>query len=309
MKPSKYVTSRKSRELFGQFYTALLLFYDFSLGVCKLKPNFPSSSSHNNLIYRSFSKVAVFAVFLNSEAEMIEAERVLKLISNEFETIVLVNTGGYVFSAKFPNLIDMHRENYGRDLASYKHALDSLDLSDTSEVLLFNDSVLWTGTSIVRFIAEARRSKYQVTSLTSSNQHTSHLQSYVLHLKGDITLLSKAFRFIRISNFKRVIVEAGEKRLSHYWIANQIQIGSIHSQVSLGPLLVKYKDLYREDYSQIISLLSRRVPLNPSIHFWAPLFAQSGVVKKVLMTKNPAQLKYVPETLKELQSKVALDKN
>jgi hypothetical protein len=223
--------------------------------------------------------------------------------------LVLVNTGCAELQIHQPNFLSIRRQNFGRDLASYKYALDSLQLEKTSELFFFNDSVLWSKNSIVRFLLDAQQSKFQVTSLTSSDQHSYHLQSYALHLKGDIAVLSKAFSEIRISNFKRVIVEAGEKRLSRYWIAKQIQIGSIYSQDSLSPLLAKYREVYGDDYEHLLYLLSHRVPLNPSLHCWAPLFAQSGVVKKALLTKNPAQLKYVPKTLVDLQAKITLDEN
>jgi len=265
-------------------------------------------SNHGFLMPDNLSRVGIFAVFLNNETEMNEAGRVLNLLSSELDLLVLVNTGRYRFDEVLPKLVTLNRRNHGRDLASYKYALDSLNLTSTSELLFLNDSVLWTDNAVLSFLKMARESVFEVTSLTGSDQHSFHLQSYALHLKGDIAELAKAFEVIRISNFKRVIVEAGEKRLSRYWIAHQFHIGSIYNQDSLIPLLAKYKDLYREDYGQILTLLSQRVPLNPSIHFWAPLHAKSGVIKKVLMTENPAQLKYVPRTLEELQSKVTMDK-
>lgn len=308
MRPNSSHPFRKIREYLGVIFTAILLLVDLCAGVFNLKPKLSNNLSSRDLIEKSHKRVAIYAGYINTESEVIEAERILKLLSGEFDLLILVNTGSRELKIDLPNFLYFRRDNFGRDLASYKYAVDSLQLKNRSELFFFNDSVLWTKNSIVKFLLGARQSKFQVTSLTSSDQHSFHLQSYALHLKGDIAELSKAFSEIRISNFKRVIVEAGEKRLSRYWIAKQIQIGSIYSQDSLSPLLAKYRDVYGDDYEQLLYLLSHRVPLNPSIHFWAPLYSQSGVVKKALLTKNPAQLKYIPKTLEEVQAKITLDK-
>ncbi len=309
LRPNRSARYRKIREFFGRLYTAFLLFIDSGAGVFNLKPKLSNNLSSKDLIEKSHKRVAIYAGYINTESEVIEAERILELLSDKFDLLILVNTGCAELQIHQPNFLSIRRQNFGRDLASYKYALDSLQLEKMSELFFFNDSVLWTKNSIVKFLLGAQQSKFQVTSLTSSDQHSYHLQSYALHLKGDIAELSKAFSETRISNFKRVIVEAGEKRLSRYWIAKQIQIGSIYSQASLSPQLAKYREVYGDDYEHLLYLLSHRVPLNPSIHFWAPLFAQSGVVKKALLTKNPAQLKYVPKTLLDLQSKINRDKS
>lgn len=307
MRPNRCRPFRKVREYLGVIYTNVLLLVDFGAGVFNLKPKLSNNLSSKDLLEKSYKRVAIYAGYINTESEVIEAERILNLLGGEFDLLILVNTGSSELKIDQPNFLYFRRENFGRDLASYKYALDSLQLTDTFELFLFNDSVFWTGNSVFDFLKSARQKDFDVTALTSSYQHSYHLQSYALHLKGDIAELTKPFKAIRISNFKRVIVEAGEKRLSRYWLARQTQIGSVFTQDSLSPLLTKYRDLYREDYDQILSFVSRNVPLNPSIHFWAPLYAQSGVVKKAFLSKNPAHLKYVPKTLLDLQSEVNRD--
>ena len=283
------------------------MFLDISSRVLRSNQSISVIPHSGGLKNCSYPRVAIFAGYLNTKSEIVEAERILKLLRREFDLLILVNTGSIELNTNNPHFLYLQRENFGRDLASYKHVLNSLELKNTSELFLFNDSVLWTEDSILDFLANARKSNYEVTALTSSDQHSYHLQSYALHMKGDISEISKAFGVIRISNLKRVIVEAGEKRLSNYWIAKKIRIGSIYTQDSLSPLLGKYKDTYGHDYEHILDLISQGVPLNPSIHFWVPLYAQSGVIKKALLNKNPAQLKYVPKTLLDLQAKIALD--
>ena len=307
MRPNSSRPYRKIREYFGRLYTTGLLLVDLGAGVFNIKPKLSSNLPNNDLLEKIHKRVAIFAGYINTESEVFEAERILGLLSDEFDLLILVNTGRSELKINQPDLLYFHRENFGRDLASYKYALNSLQLKNTSELFFFNDSVFWTGTSIFDFLESARWSDFDVTALTSSDQHSYHLQSFVLHLKGDIAELSKAFNIIQISNFKRVIVEAGEKKLSHYWLSKKIKIGGVYNQDSLSPLLTTYKDTYGEDYEYILDLTSQGVPLNPSIHFWAPLYAQSGVVKKALLTKNPAQLKYAPKTLLDLQTKVNRD--
>lgn len=308
MRPTRSLPLRAIRKHCGRVLTTFLLLIDFGFDALNLKPKLAVDSDGKELIEDSHGRVAIFAGYISTENEALEAERVLRLLSDKFDLLLLINTGSIRLKIDLPNFYYFHRRNFGRDLASYKYALDSLNLEKTFELFLFNDSVLWTENSIVSTLANFRRSGFQVTSLTSSEQYSYHLQSYALHLKGDVSEISKAFSAIRVSNIKRVIVEAGEKRLSQYWIKKEIQVGSIYTQDSLFLLLAKYKELYGQDYSEITALVSQGVPLNPSIHFWAPLFGQSGVVKKVLMAMNPAQLKYVPKNLKELESKITLEK-
>ena len=308
MRPNSSRPYRKIREYFGRLYTTVLLFVDLGEGVLNIKPKLSSYLPSSDLLEKSYKRVAIYAGYINTETEVYEAERIFSLLSNEFDLLILVNTGGSELKINQPNFLYFHRGNFGRDLASYKYALDSLQLNNTCELFFFNDSVFWTGKSVLDFLESARQSDFDVTALTSSKQHSYHLQSFALHLKGDIAEISKAFSIIQISNFKRVIVEAGEKRLSHYWLSIKIKIGGVYNQDSLSTLLTTYKDTYGQDYEYILDLISQGVPLNPSIHFWAPLYAQSGVVKKALLTKNPAQLKYVPKTLLDLQSKVNRDK-
>ena len=309
MRPNSSRPFRKVREYFGVFYTNVLLLVDFAAGVFGLKPKLSINLFSRDILEKSHKRVAIYAGYINTESEVFEAERILKLLSDKFDLLILVNTGSSELKMDQSNFLCFRRENFGRDLASYKFALDSLQLKNTSELFFFNDSVFWTGNSIVDFLKSARQKDFDVTALTSSDQYSYHLQSYALHLKGDVAELTKAFTTIRISNFKRVMVEAGEKRLSQYWIAKNVKIGGVYHQDSLNPLLAKYKDTYGQDYEYILDLISQGVPLNPSIHFWAPLYAQSGVVKKALLTKNPAQLKNAPKTLVELQSRVNRDKS
>lgn len=308
MRPSRLLPLRAIRKHCGGVLTTFLLLIDFVFDALNLKPKLALDSDGNELIEDSYGRVAIFAGYISTENEVLEAERVLRLLSDKFDLLLLINTGSIRLKIDLPNFYYFHRRNFGRDLASYKYGLDSLNLEKTFELFFFNDSVLWTENSIVSTLANFRKSGFQVTSLTSSDQYSYHLQSYALHLKGDVSEISKAFSAIRVSNLKRVIVEAGEKRLSQYWITRKIQVGSVYTQDSLFPLLAKYKGLYSQDYNQIKTLVSQGVPLNPSIHFWAPLYGQSGVVKKVLMAMNPAQLKYVPKNLKELESKITLEK-
>ena len=116
----------------------------------------------------------------------------------------LVDLPGYGYAqtskknrAKWEQFISdyiLQRENFGRDLASYKYALDYLLLERVTELFFFNDSVFWTGNSVFDFLESARHQDCEVTALTSSDQHSYHLQSYALHFKGDIAELSKEER-------------------------------------------------------------------------------------------------------------------
>jgi hypothetical protein len=293
----------------GYVFTMSLFFLQYFFAIFKNRVETSPPSHKEEAVNRSVPRIAIFAVFVNTKAELSDIERVLKLLNDKFDSLVLVNTGSRRFDFKLLNVSCFHRENYGRDIGSYKYALDLLNLESTSELLLINDSVLWTGNSVLGFLSKARKSNYQVTALTSSDQHEFHLQSYALHFKGNVKKLTHAFEEIRISNFKRLIVELGEKKISRYWNSNQTRIGGIYNQSSLKLLLPKYKSLYGSDYVLLLKMLSERVPLNPSIHLWAPLFEQSGVIKKSLILKNPARLKFVPGSLREAQTIIKLGRD
>jgi hypothetical protein len=306
LKPSKYGLVRKIKKFLGHVYTIALLFLEIISQILFFRRKLSLNPVDLKVDVQSYQRVAVFAAFINSFDEQNEAQRVISQIWNKFDRVLVINTGDIPISASYANVHIFSRDNFGRDLTSYKLASELLNLENTSEIFFFNDSVIWSENSLSNFLIKARECEYEVTSLTSSDQYTFHLQSYALHLKGDVVELIKAFRVFRVSNFKRLIVEGGEKAISRFWISKNVNIGGIYNQNTLRPLFENYVDLYPEDYDILQKLISQNVPLNPSIHLWAPLYAASGVIKKALISRNPAKLKYFPRSLAEIQLRIDL---
>lgn len=304
MRPSNLRYVRFTRQIIGAALTKSMLLTDSALDCLFFKRDIYKGLPLLGLANMNFSKVAIFAIYSNNTEESSEAVRVVNLIATKFDMVIVVNTGRNQLESDLKNVKSLQRTNLGRDLASYRAVLEMLKLENVSEVLLFNDSVFWSNSAILDFIEFSRQSDYEVTGVTLSNQHLIHLQTYGLHIKGELPKILKPFSKIRISRFKRGLIEAGEKELSRFWFKEEIRVGFMHDQNSLIKNFNGYKNIYNEDFLQIQNLTRMGVPLNPTIHLWAPLFEQTGIIKKALIKKNPARLKFVPRSLVEAQSTI-----
>ena len=93
MKPSKYVVLRIVRKVLGKASTLSLLFPDTALQILRLKPTLSSFHSLSMAEEKSVARIAVFALYINSDDERSEALRIVNQIREEFDRVLVINTG------------------------------------------------------------------------------------------------------------------------------------------------------------------------------------------------------------------------
>ena len=111
-----------------------------------------------------------------------------ELIDNSFE-IILVSAcesekvlaiDDYLKS----KLTIIRKPNLGYDFGSWATALSELpQILECDELLLTNDSLIGPLANISKLLGEMRKSNFDVTGLTDSNQLQYHIQSYMVHFK------------------------------------------------------------------------------------------------------------------------------
>ena len=298
MKPSKNLVLRRFR-VFGGNILNFLGKTEFFLLALFTKLNFKRRpKSYQNLIPRgSFDSVAIVACYSNSQEDQFQITKLVEEIDAEFDRVIVVNTGKVLVSNSSPKVEILHRKNLGRDLISYKFALSRIELSETKEILFLNDSVLWRSGKLLNFVHKSRISTTAVTGLTVSNQGYKHIQTYAFHVKNAIP--EAVEHFLKIPNLrtKRALVEIGERGFSKKLYSRGISFSAVADYNLLIQSLEKFIFAYGSDYEKICKLIANGVQLNPSIHLWAPLFADFGIIKKALFEHNPAQLACAPESI------------
>ena len=251
-------------------------------------------------------RVAIFASYSSSREDREEVIRLTRLLVPLFDQVVVVDTG--IFPSEDLNgVIFYNRKNIGRDLFSFSQALNLFEVDLIEEILFFNDSVLWSNDSLPQLVNIARISKFEVTSVTASHQNSFHLQSYFIHIKNASKAALIPFDQLKPWLLKRNIVNFGEKFLTKSWLSSGVAVGGLFDQQSLSPEIQNFKHAYGEDYPSIKKLVESKVPLNPSIHFWPALLANTGVIKNVLIRSNPAGFKRAPSSLSDALSMIRKD--
>lgn len=291
MLPSASLASRGIRKFFGRSLDCLL-FLDYSLSGVARKRMLDSS----RVDIQPSHKIVIYSVFLKSQEQFellhIQIESELK----DFDLIIIVNTGELQTPIlKNPRLIYIDRPNRGRDLASLSYAIKICheSIKNASELLVLNDSVYWAPRALSAFVAAARKTRFDVTALTSSEQHRFHLQSYAFHFKFLSDSIILGLRSIGTYRYKRTIVHYGEKKLSRDFLRAGVKLGALFDSSEMKSHIFLYSDWYGPDIDAVAHLVDKNVALNPTIHFWPELALSAGVVKKSLL-KNPAKFRVSP---------------
>jgi len=244
----------------------------------------------------SNSRIVFYSAYLSSEEEYKIVQQHVRVDLKDFDKTFLINTGSYSpIPDVFPDLIVFNRKNCGRDFGSLRHIIQKCgkSLEKVSEVLILNDSIYWKPGSLKQFVSKARNSEFCVTGLTSSYQHSFHLQSFALHFKKIDVRVLKAFNSIYALRAKRTIVKYGEKKLSKSLEKSGVTIGSQFDPRIMQSNVKNYSSWYDKDIDAILALVNQGTALNPTIHFWPEFALSAGVIKKSLL-KNPAKFSQAP---------------
>jgi hypothetical protein len=284
---------RLTRKTLGQVIDSFL-YIDYFLS----RYTWHSKNKRESINFLGKPRVVIFSVFLNSEAEYLVIQEYAEECLLEFDQILLINTGDYkLLNSPDPRLTTIQRKNYGRDFGSLNYIFQTYghSFSDISELLIINDSVIWKKGALLTFIMKSRLVEAHVTSLTSSYQHSYHLQSYALHFKKIDARVLDVLGNISSFYFKRTIVKYGEKRLTESLKQIGISISSLFDAYKMQSNVNNYKEYYDRDFDSIQCLTLMGIPLNPTIHFWPELALSAGLIKKSLF-KNPANFEIHPKS-------------
>jgi hypothetical protein len=300
MLPSQNAMPRILRDFFGRTLDHVLIL-DYVFG------NLFKTAPKTLLVQpkTSHPRPIVIAAYINSGEEWKVFEPFVVEAAAVCNPVILINTGTFVIgTVPIKNLFVFSRRNVSRDLGSYRYGLEVLlanyDINAIKSVVLVNDSVVWKQGALKAFIENSEKSAYTVTSITISLQRQKHLQSYAYHVKRPSIEILKPFITLPRIYFKRTLVFYGEMRFSSFWQSQEISFGGLFSEENLLPFLIDDENFSQADSKRIQRLIDSGVHLNPTIHFWKPLYEHSGIIKKSLFKRNPARLDFAPKSMDEV---------
>ena len=141
-------------------------------------------------------KIAIYAHFSSSERIVLYAWPYLNsLIELGFRIVFVSNSpvgeadSGHLTERGIKLIV---RENVGLDFSMWKCALESLDLSPVTQVLLTNSSIIGPLSPLAPIIEQAENWKCDFWGITDNNELGSHLQSYFIMLNAKV-IRSQAF--------------------------------------------------------------------------------------------------------------------
>jgi len=210
------------KRIFGLIADQLLPVYDH---LTASRENSINSNS-GNYPYSNSKRVAIIASHITSVAAVSNFIFPIKeLIANGY-FVCLIDTGKIEFSTLNPKLLILKRNNLGRDFASFRDALKNMNLTNTEDLILMNDSCYWERNSMNKYFKKTETEFSDVRCITLSFQKTPHPQSYFLHFKKPVIRLVLYFFQNEVRNWKskRNIVNRGEIQLARYLNKSNVKI-------------------------------------------------------------------------------------
>jgi len=216
------------------------------------------------------------------------------------------------------------RKNVGRDLAAYRDAWQILDKRGFEDIYLFNNSVFWLSSKMEKFLVNLKAHQGPLIGATNSFQPTLHLQSFSLRIKNQaFPIFSQAISKIRNTRWKQTAVSLGELKLSRDLESKSPKLLSalfdyqqlIRDLPKLN-MSIESESFLRQQIritriQNVLTLSTRKQPLNPTHHFWFELY-NSGFpgIKMDLLLKNPSAVQdnFLIETMLDDEDRKSLEK-
>lgn len=243
------------------------------------------------------SKVAIMAIFPNSNELRPDVFKLSdKLNQDGFRVFIVSN--GKVRCELPKGAVLIERVNKGFDLSAVRDVLRILNAESIEELLVFNDSVYWNDDKFFVILHELRAKGDGIWSLVESLQGGRHMQSFFFYL-SDLSsqkVLVKNFKdvFLRIknSNSKRHIVWYGEKMIYSRLKSFGVEVKPLYQY---DHVLENFRQNFVSDgrfvdQVNILRLIDKGIPLNPSLHLCESLIRMNApFLKKSIMVGNPAE--------------------
>ena len=137
--------------------------------------------------------------------------------------VLVVNTGKIKTIKEHDDLIDCYieRQNHGRDFGSYKagfqHIFENAWEKNCPRLLLMNDSVFVSETTIDAFVKDMMTSEIEVLGSTENYEVEHHLGSFCIAMAGSILNKERFKKFwnrYRNSDMRPTVIRRGEMGLS-----------------------------------------------------------------------------------------------
>jgi hypothetical protein len=243
-------------------------------------------------------KILILSIFANSRS-VVEYTTLITLAESSGFYVIVINTGKNNLLQDRENVHVVNRLNEGRDFASYQVGLSLIEVEKKELIILMNDSMVWSATFLNELFECRFKNKKTIYGLTLSEQKSTHLQSYLLIFPRDVIYATKIFLDMQIHRFKRLIVKHGELGASRFWLQEGFSLAPITTTDKLIRGTLEGAGFHPRDKRDLVTLVRKKRPINPTIHCWPELFRLTGCIKKSLLYKNPAKLLMCPESLQE----------
>jgi Rhamnan synthesis protein F len=297
MRPSNRKLLRNSRTNLGMIADRLLMIVE-SIS----RNRFEKIEVSENSQFKG--KVVVFAVYIEKQNDN-DWEKIVSVTLKSNFKIIVVNTGPITIQHINPDVYVINRKNAGRDIASYRTGLRTIELDKLDLLILMNDSIIWDHNYLFEILNSDFDENQTIRGLTISNQKIPHLQSYFLVFAKDVVFASNYYISMNTFRFKRTIVRKGEIEASIYWSSAGLKIVSVLDNEILKKRTLNSQGFSEKDKEELIELCKNGVELNPTIHFWPEFFRRTGSLKKSLIHSNPAKFELYPTSI--MSAKQLLD--
>ena len=290
MRPHSSTVKRIFVHLVGSTFNLALKIDDFfSNTVSQVKSVVGDISNCRNL--------AIFATYSGRTLDEFDIQSLLTLRSLGFGICIVVNQDAdeELDYSMYADIVIM-RKNIGLDLAAIRDALKLLG-KDWDRLILLNDSVVWPKEKFLSLVSKVIyfENDREILVLVDSFQRAHHFQTFFLAANQTaMTEVYEIFMGIKNWKYKRSIVTFGEIPLKTEFEFHGIRVRPLIRYQALENKFSESRPENIDDFS-IARLVDRKVPLNPSQHFWRELLESDwGCVKRSLIEQNPAKLQFPP---------------
>ncbi len=196
------------------------------------------------------------------------------------------------------------RENVGLDFSMWKCALESLDLSSVSQLLLTNSSIIGPLSPLAPILERAKDWNCDFWGMTDNNELALHLQSYFIMLSEKV-IQSEAFiafwKSVLAYQSKDQIVMSYEVGLTAWLQQNGFSWRPLVYQKDVWESYVRSRDFLRRTADRIIP--GRGIPMGNTSLLFPDLLLEMGVpfLKSSLLKHGSRRIttQYASELLAE----------
>jgi hypothetical protein len=245
----------------------------------------------------NYRNLAIFATYSGRTLDEYDIQTLITLRSLGFGICIVVNQNSdeRLDYSKYADVV-MLRKNIGLDLAAIRDAIKLLG-KDWDRLILLNDSVVWPKKNFSRLVSTVLdfEDDHEILVLVDSFQRAHHFQTFFLAAnQSAITEIHDVFMGVKNWRYKRSVVTFGEIPMKNKFESHGITVRPLIRYQDLGKTFSESLPENMDDFA-IAKLMDRKVPLNPSQHFWRELLEDElGCLKRSLVEQNPAKLRFPP---------------